>query len=221
MLNEKLSLLLSEEIDCTGCGRTDTGVHARKFFLHFDTEKKLKAAFIDKLNAFLPDDIAAQHLFLAPENASARWDAIERSYLYLITRKKDPFLNEYAAYIYRDIDIKALQKAATLLKEYKTFKALSKASKDEKHFKCNITYSAWKQRGDLLVFKISANRFLRGMVRATVGTMLEIGKDKMSLPEFKKMLREGDRTQAGALVPPQGLYLTDVKYPEGLLKMIK
>lgn len=217
-MNEKLSLQLGEPIHCIGCGRTDTGVHAKKFFLHFDAEARLKQGFLKKLNSFLPQDIAAAHLYIAPPEANARFDAVERSYTYLVSLQKNPFLTEYAAFLWKEPDLKQMNEAAKILLQYDDFTALSKVSKDQLHHLCNIRYAQWKRYGDKLVFHITANRFLRGMVRLVVGSLLLVGHDKMSIGEFREMIESKDRKKAGGAAPAQGLYLSDVRYPDGLLK---
>jgi len=220
VINEKLSLQLGEEIYVVGCGRTDTGVHARKYFLHFDTEKSLSFDHLHKLNIFLPPDITAKKLFEVAEDSHARWSAIKRTYTYIITKVKNPFLLDFAAYIHSDLDIAMMNQAAALLFNYHDFEALSKINVQNKHHLCNIYEARWRQAGDKLVFKISANRFLRGMVRILVGTILEVGKGKMTIEEFKAVIEGKNRIKAGFAAPAQGLYLSDVVYPEGLLKEI-
>ena len=221
IINEKLSLQLGEEIYAAGCGRTDTGVHARKFFLHFDTEKELTHEHVRRLDIFLPPDITAQKLFAVPAGAHTRWSAERRTYTYLITLKKNPFLKEFAAYIFADLNIDLMNKAASVLPDNHDFEALSKINLQNKHHLCNIYEAHWKKSGDKLVFRITANRFLRGMVRILVGTMLEVGKGEMNIDEFKELIEGKKRINAGAAAPAQGLYLTDVIYPEGLLTEIK
>lgn len=220
VLNEKLSLQLGEEIYVVGCGRTDTGVHARKYFLHFDAEKELTAVHLQKLNIFLPPDIAAQKLFKVPADAHARWSALNRGYTYIITKTKNPFLLEFAAHIHATLDIGKMNEAAAMLPEYHDFEALSKINVQNKHHLCNINDARWRAVGDKLIFTIHANRFLRGMVRILVGTMLEVGKGKMSLMEFRQVIEGKDRVAAGFAAPAQGLYLTHVAYPTGLLEEI-
>jgi tRNA pseudouridine38-40 synthase len=220
VVNEKLSLQLGEEIYVVGCGRTDTGVHARKYFAHFDTAKALTKEHLLRLNIFLPPDITAQRLFSVPEDANARWSATRRTYTYIITKTKNPFLLEFAAHIHSHLDFEAMKQAAAMLLEYHDFEALSKINVQNKHHLCNIYEAAWKQSGDKLLFKITANRFLRGMVRIVVGTMLEVGKGKMTLDEMRALIEGKNRVKAGFAAPAQGLYLTDIVYPDGLLKEI-
>ncbi len=220
VINEKLSLQLGEEIYCVGCGRTDTGVHARKYFLHFDTSKELTREHVRRLDIFLPPDITAQKLFAVSAEAHTRWDALQRTYKYIITQKKNPFLQEYAAYIFADLDLEMMKEAAAILPKYHDFEALSKINVQNKHHLCNINVATWKKHGDKLIFTITANRFLRGMVRIIVGTMLEVGKNEMTIDEFKRLIEGKDRVKAGFAAPAQGLYLTDIIYPDGLMTEI-
>jgi len=220
IINEKLSLQLGEEVYAVGCGRTDTGVHARKFFLHFDTEKELTREHVRKLDIFLPPDITAQKIFVVPADAHTRWSAEKRTYTYLITLKKNPFLREFAAYIFANLNVEIMNQAAAVLPDYHDFEALSKINLQNKHHLCNIFEARWKKFGDKLVFRITANRFLRGMVRILVGTMLEVGKGEMNIAEFKELIEGKKRINAGAAAPAQGLYLSDVIYPDGLLTEI-
>jgi tRNA pseudouridine38-40 synthase len=220
VLNEKLSLQLGEDIYVIGCGRTDTGVHARKYFLHFDTEKILTRDHVHNLDIFLPKDITAQKLFIVPADANARWSALTRTYMYYITRVKNPFLLQTAAFIHSPLDIDKMNEAAEMLLDYHDFEAFSKVNIQNKHHLCDLFDARWKQYGDNLVFTVTANRFLRGMVRILVGTMLDVGKNKMTLLQFKELIEGKNRVRAGAAAPAEGLYLTDVTYPKGLLKEI-
>jgi tRNA pseudouridine38-40 synthase len=220
IFNEKLSVLFGEAIYCIGCGRTDTGVHARKFFLHFDTTKPYYPGLAGKLNIFLPKDIVVQKVFEAPGEAHARWNATSRTYEYILSMKKDPFLLGLAGFEHNKLDTEKMNAACELLIQYHDFEALSKVNVQNKHHLCNIFEARWQTNGDVLLFTISANRFLRGMVRVVVGTMILIGKGKMSLDEFKTLLESKDRRKAGPAALADGLYLTDVQYPEGLLKEI-
>jgi tRNA pseudouridine38-40 synthase len=220
VMNEKLSLMLGEDIYCVGCGRTDTGVHAKEYYLHFDSAKSLDKEFLRKLDIFLPKDITALQLFIVPDEASSRWDAISREYTYLITVRKNPLLLGYAAYVHEKLDIRSMNDAAEIMMQFSDLEALSKVNVQNKHHLSTIIYGRWRKFGDLLMFKTEANRFLRGQVRITVGTMLEIGKGKMTLDEFRQLLTAKDRSRAGAAAPAEGLYLSKVKYPEGMLTVV-
>lgn len=220
VFNEKLSMLLREDIYCIGCGRTDTGVHARVFYLHFDTTTELDAQIVRKLNIVLPKDIAVHAIYAVPAEAHTRWSALERTYTYLITLHKDPFLQETAAYLHYVLDIAVMNEAAAVLLEYHDFEALSKINTDNKHHLCSIYSAGWKLRGDKLVFVVTANRFLRGMVRILVGTMLLVGRGKMSVADFRALIESRNRQKSGPAAPAEGLYLSGVKYPEGLLRKL-
>jgi tRNA pseudouridine38-40 synthase len=219
-IENALSLLLAEEIQVVGCGRTDSGVHASQFYLHFDTKhdidkKKLKF----KLNAFLPPDIVIFQILKVKEEAHARFDALSRSYEYRISLRKDAFLIDTAWLIQsQDIDLLKMNSAAKLLLEYQDFKCFSKAKTDVKTFDCKIEKAIWEKEGDLLVFHITANRFLRNMVRAIVGTLIDVGTHKISVSDFKKIIESRDRTKAGASAKAKGLFLTKVVYPKNKLK---
>ncbi len=217
VLNEKLSVQLGAEIYCVGCGRTDTGVHALKYFLHFDFDSSLNENFIHKINSFLPSDIAVQKVFEADGDANARWSAIERTYKYFVSIGKDPLSLGYAGRLHKQPDIIAMQEAADILLRYTDFEALSKFSPDEQHHLSSITHAQWEQDDYKMTFTITANRFLRGMVRILTGTMFEVGKGKITPAEFEEIIKNKDRSKAFGAAPAEGLYLWDVKYPDGLL----
>ncbi|RYD83688.1 MAG: tRNA pseudouridine(38-40) synthase TruA [Sphingobacteriales bacterium] len=219
VLNQKLSLLLGEEIYCIGCGRTDTGVHAKQFFLHFDVVKAFSEDIIYRLNKFLPKDIAALNIYKVADEAHTRWSAIERTYTYFIARKKDPFQVETAAQIIGTLDIEKMNEAAQLLLQYQEFHGLSKINEQEKHHLCDIKFASWHEENNMLVFTISANRFLRGMVRIIVGSLLEIGKGKKDKNWLREVIESKDCRKAGSAAPAEGLYLSEVKYPNGMLNI--
>lgn len=222
VFNEKLSLILGEEIYCIGCGRTDTGVHAKEFYLHFDTTKAFSEKLIYRLNSFLPEDIAVHDIFsVTDEKASARWSAIERSYEYIISQKKDPFTTELAAQIFHELDIDKMNEAAQILLQYQEYQGLSKINEQEKHHLCDIRYAQWHPLpNEKLMFTITANRFLRGMVRIVVGSLLEIGRGKKDINWLREVIESKDCRKAGSAAPAEGLYLSKVIYPEGLLKKL-
>lgn len=219
-IENSLSLLLGEGIAVVGCGRTDAGVHASQFFLHFDVENEItedKLKF--KLNAFLPNDIVIKSIFPVNKDAHARFDASYRSYEYRISLVKDPFLTDVSWQInYNDLDVAKMNKAAKILLEYENFKCFSRSKTDVKTYNCDVSKAVWKKNGNLLTFYIAANRFLRNMVRAIVGTLIEVGKGHKSLEEFRKIIEGEDRTKAGASVKAKGLFLTEVGYPQEILK---
>jgi tRNA pseudouridine38-40 synthase len=217
-LNECLSLQLGEDIETTGSGRTDAGVHALQQFAHFDLNKTIdtgKLAF--QLNQFLPQDISIHKIFRVRDDAHARFDAMEREYQYIITTEKDPFLQNMAYYFNIELDISLMNKAAQVFFDWKDFQSFSKVKTDVNHFECRIKKARWDKRDNRLIFEITADRFLRGMVRSIVGTLLEIGRHKMKPEDLKKILESKDRKKAGRAVPAHGLYLSRVSYPEDIL----
>lgn len=207
--------MLKQEISIVGCGRTDSGVHASQFFFHFDidaTIDKRKLKF--KLNSFLPKDIAIFRITRVQEDAHARFSAVSRSYQYRISLVKNVFENDLSLQLSENhLDIDKMNRAALLLMDYIDFKSFSKNKTDVKTFDCTISEAFWEREGENLTFHISANRFLRNMVRAIVGTLLEVGKNRMSIHEFKSVIELRDRTRAGASAKAKGLYLTKVSYP--------
>jgi tRNA pseudouridine38-40 synthase len=217
VLEQALSKLLREEIKIIGSGRTDTGVHCEQQFFHADIHKQIdETNFSWRLNTLLPKDIVIGKIRKVKPAASARYAAVERSYQYRITLKKNPFLNDLALYYFKPVDIENMNKAAALLCGTHDFECFSKVKTDVNHFICEIKKAKWNQKGDLLVFDITANRFLRGMVRAIVGTLLQVGEGKLSLKDFKEILKSKDRKRAGANVAAHGLYLVSVKYPNSI-----
>jgi len=214
ILEDALSKLLREEIKIVGSGRTDTGVHCKQQYFHVDIENEFDTPhFLQRLNSFLPKDIFIASVHKVKPDASARYNATERSYRYSITRKKNPFLDGLAWYHFKQADVALMNKAAGMLIGSHDFECFSKVKTDVNHFMCDIKKAEWKEHGDQLEFTISANRFLRGMVRSIVGTLLDVGSGKTSLKEFQHILSSRDRKKAGANVPPYGLYLIKVKYP--------
>jgi tRNA pseudouridine38-40 synthase len=214
VVENALSKLLQERIEIVGSGRTDAGVHCQQQFFHVDIQKEFdKDSLIIRLNSFLPMGIVIRSIVAVKADASARYDAFERSYKYQITRKKDPFLDAYAWHFFKSVNLETMNNAAALLLGEKDFECFSKVNTDVNHFVCNIKQARWQIEGDLLVFNITANRFLRGMVRAIVGTLLDVGTGKISTDDFMKIINSRDRKKAGANVPPYGLFLMEVKYP--------
>lgn len=214
MIEEKLSLLLREKVDIVGAGRTDAGVHAKFIVAHFDIDIDIDVVdFKYKLNSILPQDIAVKAIRLVHNEAHARFDAVLRSYEYHVVVDKDPFLVDYAYYLKKSVAIDRMNSAAKLLLNHTNFKCFSKSKTDVKTYNCNITSAYWEFREGRYVFYISADRFLRNMVRAIVGTLIEIGEGKMEWQDMKRILLSQDRGEAGYSVPAAGLYLTDVKYP--------
>ena len=214
VVEEVLSKIFRNEVKIFGSGRTDTGVHCEQQFFHVDLEKDFDSKMlIQRLNSFLPGDIAIHSIREVKPDISARHDAIERTYEYRITRKKDPLLIGLAWHYFKNIDVEGMNEAAAFLLGEHDYECFSKVKTEVNHFLCEINKAEWKKDGDLLVFTITANRFLRGMVRAIVGTLLNVGIGKTSMKEFQLIIQSRDRKKAGANVPPYGLYLTKVKYP--------
>lgn len=214
IVENALSKILRSNISIVGSGRTDTGAHCRRQYFHADFEEQVKPeSLIPNLNAFLPRDIGIHSIQKIHPEASARYHAVERSYQYIITQKKDPLLVGLSWYCFKTLDISTMNKAAALLTGIHDFECFSKVKTDVNHFVCNVKRASWKQKGDLLLFDIVANRFLRGMVRSIVGTLVDVGSGKISMKEFDTILKSRDRKKAGMNVPAEGLYLMDVKYP--------
>lgn len=216
ILNEDLSLILNEKIALTGAGRTDTGVHARIFWAHFDSSKSdlnNDTNLVFKINGKLSKDIAVQEILKVRPDAHARFDAISRTYEYQIIRKKDPFLTEFAHYIYGDLDFESMNKATALLTEVSDFTSFSKVDTDVKTNICKVTRAEWIIDCKKMVFTITADRFLRDMVRAIVGTLLDVGFGRITVEEFYKIIKEKNRSAAGTSVPAKGLFLVDIQYP--------
>lgn len=217
VLESCLSTLLKKEISIVGAGRTDTGVHAKQMFAHFDSEEKIdQIDLLYKLNSFLPKDIAIAKIHEVNDDAHARFSAESRSYLYRISREKDAFNFDYAYSFKQALDLKAMKDCCDLLLNHKNFKCFSRSNTDVKTYNCNVMLAEWVQMDNELHFRIKADRFLRNMVRAVVGTLLEVGQGKMTINEFKAVLDSKDRTKAGPSAPAHGLYLTEVEYPQSI-----
>ncbi|WKS95728.1 tRNA pseudouridine(38-40) synthase TruA [Riemerella columbina] len=213
-LERALSTILRTAVKTTGAGRTDTGVHARKMFAHFDVDFALDPALPMRLNAFLPPDIAIHRLFRVRDDFHARFDATYRTYQYYIALDKDPFSQNSAwSYWRRGLSIERMNAACAILFEYEDFTSFSKLNTDVKTNLCKIYKAEWTQEGRHLVFTISANRFLRNMVRAIVGTMVDIGSGKIAPEDLHGIIQAKYRNSAGVSAPAQGLFLVDVGYP--------
>ena len=215
VIENALSTLLAKPISITGSGRTDTGVHATQMFAHFDTEVDFdEQNLIYRLNAFLPLDISIQSVFKVKSDAHARFDATKRSYLYRICLEKNPFTIDFAYFFRAELDIDAMNQACNILFQYNDFQCFSKSNTDVKTYNCSITEAYWKQEENELQFVISADRFLRNMVRAIVGTMIEIGLGKISVSDLHDIIKSKNRSKAGYSVPAHGLYLTKIEFPK-------
>jgi tRNA pseudouridine38-40 synthase len=219
VLEEKLSMLLKEKIELVGCGRTDTGVHAKNYIAHFDSHCtdliENKNHWIYKFNTVLPPTIAVQDLQKVKENAHARFYAVQRVYYYYLNQQKNPFRDMFSWYVYGELDFELMNKAAAALLEYEDFTSFSKVNTQSKTNTCRITKALWQKNGQHeWRFTISADRFLRGMVRAIVGTLVMVGKNKMTITDFRKIIEAKDRKAAGNNAPPNALFLVGIKYPK-------
>ncbi|TMM32074.1 tRNA pseudouridine(38-40) synthase TruA [Polaribacter aestuariivivens] len=212
-LNFALSTVLQKNIEVVGAGRTDTGVHASQMFAHFDIVKEIEGDIVHKLNSILPSDIVVYQVFKVDNDKHARFDAISRSYEYRIWLGRNPFLLDFSWQIHsQKLDIAAMNDAAKILLEYEDFQTFSKVKTEVYTFNCDVSEAFWKQEGDLLVFHISANRFLRNMVRAIVGTLVDVGLGKITKKDFRAIIESKNRSNAGLSVPAKGLFLTQIKY---------
>ena len=216
-LQHAFGLLLKRSVEITGSGRTDTGVHALEQVAHFDSETAVdEKQLTHQLNGLLPKDIVIHRIDKVRQEAHARFDATERSYQYVITSKKDPFGDELTYFFKKEVDVDLMNKAAKKLIGKKDFQSFSKVKTEVNTFICEIKEAFWKTENEKLVFCVTANRFLRGMVRALVGTLLEVGLGKSSVAAFAEIIESKDRRKAGRAVPPEGLFLTAVRYPENI-----
>jgi tRNA pseudouridine38-40 synthase len=216
VLDKALSIYFREKIESLGCGRTDTGVHATQFYAHFDIEASnpvLQKFSVLSINSLLPFDIAVSRIIETADQSHARFDATSRSYEYRIHYLKNPFLQEYSWLVRDRLNVGAMNAAATELLNYTDFSCFSKSNTQVFTNNCKITRAEWVKSKDGLIFYISADRFLRNMVRAIVGTMVEIGKGKLQPDAIHEIIGSKNRSNAGASVPACGLYLTAVKYP--------
>ena len=212
-LEKALSTILRTEIKITGAGRTDTGVHAKKIFAHFDFDSEISENLPHQLNSFLPPDIAVRRIFKVKDDFHARFDATFRTYEYYISLEKNPFTQDSAWQIWkRQVDVQKMNEACKILFEYDDFESFAKVGGDNKTTFCKIYRAEWEQNGSELKFTISADRFLRNMVRAIVGTMVEIGSGKIQPEDLRKIIEDKNRNSAGTSAPAQGLFLVDVGY---------
>lgn len=213
ILEKALSTLLREKIELVAAGRTDAGVHAREMYAHFNfnlIENREELAF--RLNAFLPEDISVQEIRNVNDDAHARFDATERTYEYWVTQEKNPFFSDFAHFVKHPLDVGAMNKSASFLVEHTDFECFSKSNTDVRTFNCDVKQAIWSKHEDKLVFTISADRFLRNMVRAIVGTLLDMGMGKKKPEDINTIIASRDRGQAGVSVPAKGLYLTKIVY---------
>jgi len=219
-INHALSTILQNKTNVLGCGRTDSGVHAESYYAHFDlTNLNIlhnKTSIIKKLNGFLPSDIVIFDLIPVQKEANARFSAISRTYEYRISRVKNPFNNDFTYGYYGKLDIQLMNEASKILFEYSDFTSFSKLHSKTQTNICKLSEANWTQTHDVLTFRITADRFLRNMVRAIVGTMMDAGRSKITLPELRNIIENKNRSAAGTSVPAQGLFLVDVRYPDDI-----
>jgi len=215
VLEKALTVLLKEVVAVVGAGRTDAGVHASQMFSHFETDVELiEADLIYKLNSLLPKDIAIHNVFKVKKDAHARFDAVSREYLYRISLHKNVFSFDNSFYVKQMLDLTKMNEAAQILLKYKDFQCFSKSNTDVKTYHCNIIHAEWKVMNQELQFTIKADRFLRNMVRAIVGTLVNIGLGKMEVNDMHDIIKSKDRGKAGFSVPAHALYLQQIEYPE-------
>ena len=209
-----LSKILNNPVKLVAAGRTDAGVHAKQMYAHFDSDMKINdiKSFEHKVNSFLPKDIVVRKLIFVNDNAHARFDALYREYEYHISLKKNPFVIDKAYFFKKSLDIKKMNKCCNIMLQYTNFKSFSKSKTDVKTYDCKIYEAEWMLNENYLIFKIKADRFLRNMVRAIVGTLIEIGLGKITEKEFKLIIEKKDRQLAGFSVPAHALFLKNIDY---------
>ncbi|MEM7421994.1 MAG: tRNA pseudouridine(38-40) synthase TruA, partial [Pseudomonadota bacterium] len=214
VVEESISIILRRDVEIIGSGRTDTGVHALKQCVHFDFQEELSHDFIYRLNKLLPKDIAVHRIAPVKDDAHVRFDAYSRAYRYKIIFKKDPFSVDRAYYYYKPLCLHDMVECCENIEQWTDFESFSKVHTDVKTFDCQIFGCSWIETNEGLDFYVRANRFLRGMVRAMVGTLLLVGEGKLDSSGFRKILESRDRKKAGRAVPACGLYLAEVNYPK-------
>jgi tRNA pseudouridine38-40 synthase len=219
VLTKVLSLLLREQIGIVGAGRTDTGVHAKEFYAHFDASSVFTAEnkheFIYRINSFLPQDIVIYDILNVKEEAHARFDAISRTYRYYVTTRKNPFARQFTHHLFYFPDVEQMNLCCKKMMAYSDFTSFSKVHTQTQTNNCCIMQAQWRRHDeDLLVFEITADRFLRNMVRAIVGTLLEVGRGRASVEDFCTIIEQKDRKNAGMSVPANALFLEKIDYPE-------
>lgn len=213
VLQKALGLLLRDEIKIVGAGRTDTGVHAKKMFAHFETDKLLAEDLVRRLNSFLPPSIAIRKIFPVKSDLHARFSALSRTYEYYIATEKNPFTENSAWQCWRSpLDVAAMNQACEILLQHRDFTSFAKLHTDTKTNFCKIKKACWEQHGSELKFTITADRFLRNMVRAIVGTLVEVGRGKIAAIDVNDIIESKNRNNAGSSAPAHALYLVDVAY---------
>jgi len=216
LLEEAMTVMLGKQVVLYGQGRTDTGVHATRFFVHFDFPEPLPENLVVRLNGYLSEDVSIIKVFKVEPKAHARFSATSRKYAYRIHARKDPFAHRWSMRLYKPLDFDAMNQAAALLLEHQDFGCFARSGGGQQTNICTVTEAYWEQNGHQAVFYIRANRFLRNMVRAVVGTLLEIGYGRKPISWITELLEHGERSDAGSSVPACGLYLIDITYPESI-----
>ncbi|MGA3013998.1 MAG: tRNA pseudouridine(38-40) synthase TruA [Bacteroidales bacterium] len=220
VLREAMTVILREPVEITGAGRTDAGVHAREFYAHFDFQKDLSLSerkeLVYHLNGYLPDAISVIEILPVKDDAHTRFSANSRTYQYYISQKKDPFRKDYSWYYSGALNVDLMNEGAEILKNTHDFTSFAKLPQETKTNICNVEEAGWVKKGDLLVFTIKADRFLRNMVRAIVGTLIELGREKITIADFQSIIVSKDRRAAGYSAPANGLFLVSVNYPEDI-----
>lgn len=219
VIEKSLSTLLRMPITIVGAGRTDAGVHAREMAAHFEAEVQDVTLLTNKLNRILPKDIVVYKIVRVKEDAHARFDATSRLYRYYLTTQKDPFMYPYKYKVHGSIDVEMMNKCSRILFEYIDFTSFSKLHTDVKTNDCKIIHAQWEQQGEDYVFTIQANRFLRNMVRAVVGTLLEAGRGKLDEVGMRRVIEAKDRAVAGLSVPAHALFLEEIEYPPHIFEV--
>jgi tRNA pseudouridine38-40 synthase len=214
-VEQALLVFFRKQIRLTGSSRTDAGVHARQNYFHFDMEEEVHERWVYNINALLPDGIAVKSIRKVNDDAHCRFDALWREYSYLVYRHKDPFVRDRGFYFPYRVDVAKMKQAADVVKEYALFEAFSKRNTQVKTFQCTILESKWEMDREGLVYRVRANRFLRGMVRGLVGTMLQVGREKITVDEFRDVIASGDSSRVDFSVAGEGLCLEKVEYGEG------
>ncbi len=219
-MEDAISLLFGEKLQLTGAGRTDTGVHARNYLAHFEINSGTGEVeirnLVSKLNRFLPPSIFIKEIFEVKPDIHARFSAVSRTYKYYISRTKNPFLTEFSWIYTGFLDVPSMKEAAGLLPEFHDFKCFSKTRTQTRTTECQMFESFFTEKEEMLIYHVRANRFLRNMVRAIVGTLMEVGKGKLDLNGFRNVVENGNRSDAGVSVPARGLFLEQIEYPEDI-----
>ncbi len=219
-LEDALAIIYRQPIELTGASRTDAGVHALQNFFHFDTDVLIEPKHLYNLNSILPNSVVVHAIYKVPNDAHARFDAVQRTYIYRIHKVKSPFL-EGRSWLYPyPTSTKVLQEAAAALLLYTDFESFSKKSTSVNTFECHVSNAFWVEEEQNLSFHIDANRFLRGMIRGLVGTMLQVGRGQLTMEQWHEIIRSKDAQRVDFSTPAHGLYLSGIKYPDYFQKII-